>query len=346
MPVVPVDNAVANALGQRLAQPPPPAAPTTTNSPSPARPKWDPDDRDLLLKSANRPRFTESTGVCIRSFLEDAENFLDMCERPGDRWARFISWLGANKAEKVRRSHIFSDNVDYTAFKNGLITLFGRLEFEYSYRQQLRELVYADSESIASYAARTTDVTTRAYSKFPTEHQLDLAVENFIAGLRNTSARVYLRRERARRSITWQEAIQMASACVVPRASDRSSSHADIASDTLSATFANSAQGPTTSSISCAITTPCAPGNPGNPQRHHEYWSSRASQYDWRAANPGKTAAPPKHLWKFDPITGAPYGAQSNQYAPNTPYSVGKFVKYARALCFPRPPIFNGYGLP
>ena len=79
MPAVSVDNAVANALGQRLGQPPPPAAPATANLPPPsARPESDPDDRDLLLKSANRPRFTESLGVRIRAFLEDAENFLEV----------------------------------------------------------------------------------------------------------------------------------------------------------------------------------------------------------------------------------------------------------------------------
>ena len=138
-----VDSAVANAPGQHLPQLLPPAAPATTNPPpSSARPQWDPDDRDLLLKSANLPQFTEASGVRIRAFLENAENFFDMCGRPRDRWALFIiSWLGANEAEKVRRFHFFSDDVNYTAFKNGLITLFGRLEFEESYRQQLREIV-------------------------------------------------------------------------------------------------------------------------------------------------------------------------------------------------------------
>ena len=57
MPVVPVDGAVANTTGQRLAQPPPPAAPATTNKPPTARPEWDPDNCYLLLKSANRPQF-------------------------------------------------------------------------------------------------------------------------------------------------------------------------------------------------------------------------------------------------------------------------------------------------
>ena len=113
MPAVSVDSAVANAPGQRLAQPPPSAAPVTSKLPSPSvRHEWDPDDCDLLFKSANRPRFAESSGVCIRALLKDAENFLGMCGRPRDRWARFIiSWLGANKAEKVRRSHFFSDDV-------------------------------------------------------------------------------------------------------------------------------------------------------------------------------------------------------------------------------------------
>ena len=348
---VPVDNAVANAPDQRLAQPLPLATSAAANPlllPPSARPEWDPDDLDLLLKSTNRPQFTETSGVRIRAFLENAENFLQMCGRPRDRWARFIiSWLGANEAEKVRRSHFFSDDVDYTDFMNGLITLFGRLEFEDSYRHQLRELAQSGSESIASYAARTTDLTTRAYIKFPTELQLDIAVENFIAGLRDTSTRDYLRRERARRSITWQEAVQMTQACELLRASDRSSFHAAIASDTSSATFANSAESTTTSSNNCAITARCASGNTGNPRRRHEYWSSRAPQGDWRAANPGNTAAPPKHLWKFDPMTGAPYGATSNLQAPNTPYSPGNTDLYARTPCFPQPPpAFNSYRQP
>ena len=52
-PGVPVDSAVANSHGQRLAQPLPPAMPAVTNPPLSARPELDPVDRDLLLKSAN-----------------------------------------------------------------------------------------------------------------------------------------------------------------------------------------------------------------------------------------------------------------------------------------------------
>ena len=114
MPCVPVDGAVASAFGKRLAQPPSPDTPAATHIPPPsARPEWDPDNRDLLLKSANRPRFTEFSGVRIRGFLEEAENFLEMYGCPRDRWARFIiSWLGANEAEKVRRFHFFFDGAD------------------------------------------------------------------------------------------------------------------------------------------------------------------------------------------------------------------------------------------
>ena len=43
---------------------------------------------------------------------------------------------------------------------------------------------------MASYAARTTDLTTRAYPKFSTENQLDIAVEHFIAGLRDVDTRL------------------------------------------------------------------------------------------------------------------------------------------------------------
>ena len=152
------------------------------------------------------------------------------CSR--DRWARFfILWLGANEAEQVRCSQFFGDDVGYTAFKNGLITLFERLEFEDLYRQQLRELAQAGSESVASYAARTTDLSSRAYPKFPINIQLDLAVEHFITGLRDISTRDYLRRERARRSINWREAVQMAQACELPRASDRSTFHSATSND-------------------------------------------------------------------------------------------------------------------
>ena len=40
------------------------------------KPEWDNDDGDLLLKSANCPRYTESSGVRIRAFVDKAENFL------------------------------------------------------------------------------------------------------------------------------------------------------------------------------------------------------------------------------------------------------------------------------
>ena len=139
----------------------------------------------------------------------------------------------------------------------------------------------------------------------------------------------------------------MAQAYKLPSPSDRLSSYAAIASDTSSATSANSAQAPTTSNNNCAITTPCATENSGNPRRRYEYWCSRALQGDRRAANPGNTAPPPKHLWKFDPIAGPPDGATSKQHAPNTPNSVGNTDVYARAPSFPQPPPkFNSYRQP
>ena len=65
MPAFPVDGVDANAPGNRLAQPSPTTAPATTNPPAPVRLEWDPDDRDLLLKSASRFQFTEVFGVII-----------------------------------------------------------------------------------------------------------------------------------------------------------------------------------------------------------------------------------------------------------------------------------------
>ena len=79
----------------------------------------------------NRPRYSKLSGVRIRSFVEEAENFLEMCGRPRDRWGRFVvSWFGSNEAGKVRRSHFVDDNVDCNTFREGLLTLFGRLDCE------------------------------------------------------------------------------------------------------------------------------------------------------------------------------------------------------------------------
>ena len=151
------------------AAPPPPALRTLAPRLAPPQPVWDEKDRDLF-KSANRQRYTEASGIRIRAFVEVAENFLEMCARPRDRWSRFIlSWLGTNEAEKVRRSHFVGAAVSYEQFRNGLYTLFGRLDFENAYRQQLRGLAQSGSESVAAFASRTSDLSTRAYPDFLTE---------------------------------------------------------------------------------------------------------------------------------------------------------------------------------
>ena len=108
---------------------------------------------------------------------------------------------------KVRRSHFVADGVYYDAFREGLFTLFGRLNFEDSYRQQLLVLIQSGAEFVAVYASRTTDLSTRSYPDFPTDLHLDLAVDHFISGLRDASSHDYLRLERARRRTSWQEAV-------------------------------------------------------------------------------------------------------------------------------------------
>ena len=154
------------ATGQRTgANPNPSPLATTTSTPPlpPRKPEWDHENRDLQLKSANRPHYSESSGIRIRAFVEDAKNFLEMCGRSRARWARFIiSWVGPNVAEKMRRSYFVADGVDYNAFREGLFIFFGRLDVQVSYRQQLRELVQSDPESVAEFASRTTDLSTRA----------------------------------------------------------------------------------------------------------------------------------------------------------------------------------------
>ena len=181
---------------------------------------WDPADRDTLLKATSRPRFLESSGVKIRSFLADAELFLTLCNRPRSRWAYFVlSWLGSEEAEKVRRSHVADSVADYEKFREGVTTLFGRFEFEGAFRAQLRTLKQSGSESAAAYAARTTDLCSRAYAEFATDAQLSLAVDHFIGGLADASTRDYLLRERARRPLEWIEVVRMAQASETARLS-------------------------------------------------------------------------------------------------------------------------------
>ena len=189
--------------------------------------EWDPEDRETILKSASRPRFVESTGMRIRAFLDDAELFLTLCGRPRSRWGHFVlSWLGHDESEKVRRSHIVENVARYDDFRAGLVTLFGRFEFKGQYREALRSLKQSPGETVAAYAARASDLCSRAYPDFSTETQLDLATEHFISGIVDASSREFLRREFARRQLTWQEAVQLAQASEVNATSSSSSSAA------------------------------------------------------------------------------------------------------------------------
>ena len=165
---------------------------------------WDATDRETLLKAASRQRFTETEGIKIRAFLANAELFLTLCSRHRDRWGFFVlAWRGSEEAEKVRQSHVADTVASYKKFRDGLIALFGRFEFEGAYRATLRGLRQSGSESVAAYAARTTDLCSHAYAEFSTKAQLSLAVDHFIAGLADSSSRVYLQRERAQRTLEW-----------------------------------------------------------------------------------------------------------------------------------------------
>ena len=159
---------------------------------------WEPADRDTLLTASSRQRFTEASGLKIRSFLADLELFLTICNRPRDCWGFFIlDWLGSEEAEKVRNSHIVDAVADYCTFRKGLVSLFGRFEFEGAYRARLRNLRQSGAESIAAYASHTTDLCSRADPNFSTEDQQSLAVDHFIAVITDVSSREYPQRERA-----------------------------------------------------------------------------------------------------------------------------------------------------
>ena len=153
--------------------------------------------------------------------------------------------FGAEEAEKVRRSHLADAIADYPKFKSGVETLFGKFEFEVSYRAQLRNHSQSGAESIAAYAARTTEVCSKAYPAFATETQLSLAVDHFIAGLADATTRDYLLHDRALRTLTWQECVQMAQACEASRLS----LHAPA---TAAATASTKVAAPTIASSTCA----------------------------------------------------------------------------------------------
>ena len=146
---------------------------------------------------------------------------MTLCNRPRSRWAYFVlSWLGSEEAEKVRRSHVADSVADYEKFREGLNTIFGRFEFEGAFRAQLRSLKQSGAETVTAYAARTTDLCSRAYAEFATEAQLSLAVDHFIGGLADTSTREYLLRERARRPLEWMEVVRIAQASESARLSN------------------------------------------------------------------------------------------------------------------------------
>ena len=95
--------------------------------------------------------------------------------------------------------------------------MFAKFEFEKSFRTMLRTHTQAGAEFVAAYAARTTDVCSKAYSHFSTDTQLSLAVDHFIYGLAGSTTRDYLLHDRACRALTWQVTVQMAQACEASR---------------------------------------------------------------------------------------------------------------------------------
>ena len=128
---------------------------------------WDAVDRDTLLKAASRQRFTKVFGSKIRAFLADAELFFTLCSCPRDRWGYFVlAWLGPDEAEKIRRSHVADSIASYEKFCEKLIALFERFEFDGAYRATLRGLRQSRSESVAAYAAQTTDLCSHALAEF------------------------------------------------------------------------------------------------------------------------------------------------------------------------------------
>ena len=155
-------------------------------------------------------------------------------------------------------------------------------------------LIQSGDESVAAFASRTTDLSTRAYPDFPTDLQLDLAVDHFISGLRDAPFRDYLRRECARRHISWQEAVQMAQASEVPRGAENTFSTAATSLDAMCAKTPNFAHSTTSFPNSCVMSAQTYPGNTGNSP--HELSSASRDAYENARASSSYVAPPANPL--------------------------------------------------
>ena len=83
---------------------------------------WDDKDTSTLLKLSSRARFGKVLGNKIKGFVADLELYLRMCARPVHYWGYFqIISLGAEKADKVRRSHLANAIADYAIFKKSVV---------------------------------------------------------------------------------------------------------------------------------------------------------------------------------------------------------------------------------
>ena len=84
-------------------------------------------NRDTLLKPASRQRLTEISGTKIRAFLADAKLFLTLYSRLQDRKSYIVlAWLGSDKAEILRRSHVADSVLSYEKLPERLSALLGR----------------------------------------------------------------------------------------------------------------------------------------------------------------------------------------------------------------------------
>ena len=118
MPVVPVLS-TPDQRSTILAAPVLPQLSTTAHPPLSLY-DWDPPDRETVLKTASRPRFTESSGMKIRAFLDDVELFLRLCGRPRERWGLFVlQWLGIDEATRFDAAILWIRSQRTTSLKTG-----------------------------------------------------------------------------------------------------------------------------------------------------------------------------------------------------------------------------------
>ena len=188
-------------------------------TPAGAQPKalaadWDKEDTNALLKLAHRARFCESAGTKIKGHVADVELYARCTTQVTFSWPR-------SARMRLRKSGARTSQMPSQTTRSSRAVL---KRCSASSNSKVRSaLSFAHTRSPALNPSLPTLRAQQTSARRPTprsrRRQLSLAVDHFITGLANATTCDYLLHDRACRSFTWQEVVQMAQACKASRLS-------------------------------------------------------------------------------------------------------------------------------